>query len=136
MSITCLKEAQTIQDEFFAHAMEVLKFRYDDCVWKDCNVIMGNFCHDMDGYSPRENLDPSIWKSWLNNCFIFVRGLARGKGDYPLLGFSVEELDTILDEERGSGDLELVGDELVSDPIECQTCYECACGQCSPCSCS
>ena len=136
MSSSCLKEAQIIQNKFFAHAMEVLKFNYDNYVWKDCNIIMENFYYDMRGYSPREDLAPSIWKSWLNNCYIFVRGLAWGKGDYPLISFSFEELEAILDEERGSGYLELVGDDLVSNSIKCQTCYECACGQCSPCSCS
>lgn len=139
MSLTCLKEAQTIQDEFFTHAMEVLKFNYDDYRYKDCHIIMANFSYDMADYSPREDLDPSIWKSWLDNCLTFVYGLAVGKGTYENIGFSFEELEEILRREAGGSSLAkltLSGDDLVSDQVLCDACCECACGQCSPCSCS
>ena len=132
MSITCLKEAQTIQNEFFAHAMEILEGMYDE---NNCIPTIAHFSYGMKEYSPRQDLDSSIWKYWVEKCCVFVYALSIGKGTYPYMGFSFAELYTILDEERGSGYLELNGDDLVSDPIECSQCYQCACGQCSPCSC-
>lgn len=133
--LTCLKEANDVQEKYFTKAVEVLKFYYDDYVWKDWNIIMAYFSYDMKNYSPRQDLDPSIWASWLDRCCAFVHGLNVGKGT----DVSFEELKSILEHECDSeslADLSLYGYNLVSDEILCPTCNECACGQCSPCSCS
>ncbi len=134
MTVICLKEAQTIQDEYFAHAMEILESVYDST---DCSTTLAQFYSRMQDYSPRENVSSSRWKAWLNHFHTFVYGLTVGKEAFPYTGFSFEQLKEILKHEcmGSNGSLSLFPDNLVTAPIVCQTCCECACGQCSPCGC-